>query len=195
MGTDINGYVEVYNNIEQRWQIALDLEWLNLRNYKMFASLFDVRNGSYDFQSVAAHRGLPDDCAQETRNKHAYEAKNVGIHSTSWITWKELEAIDWDEHLANSENIECHFQYQGRDYTSWHYLAEMERLGQLTKSEIDLLLRGEDLPKDGKLYRYFKLRRRDARDVSPHWRILFDVMQAMASSFPERVRLVVWFDN
>ena len=98
MGVDIHGSVEFRDAAldEGRdwkvWYAVINAGIILDRSYAMFGSLFGVRN-STDFVSVAAGRGLPDDVSDEVRR----DAKGRGKHSFTWITWEELQAVNWDE--------------------------------------------------------------------------------------------------
>lgn len=199
MGTDIHGCLEVYDGVDKKWRTVFDLDLLNLHNYQMFASLFGIRNTRYQFEPIAPYRGLPQDCTEETQNKYKddngfREEESVDAHSVSWISWKELEAIDWDEHPGEPEEIWLHDP--GSPFTSCYLLEEMKEMSRLTEREIELLRGGEEVSKEGIRYQYFKRRRRDALHAGSHWRLLFDLLQALAEDpMTPEVRLIVWFDN
>jgi hypothetical protein len=62
------------------------------RNYALLGSLSGVRNAT-DFAPVAADRSLLHNLSVRTGRDAEWEK----YHSHTWVTWKELEAVDWDE--------------------------------------------------------------------------------------------------
>ena len=97
MGVDIHGSVEFRDAAldEGRdwryWHAVINAGIVLDRSYAMFGSLFGIRNPT-DFVPVAAGRGLPDDVSEEVKGN----AEGEGHHSYTWITWEELQSVDWD---------------------------------------------------------------------------------------------------
>lgn len=97
MEVDIHGSVEFRDaNLDEGrdwkdWYAVINAGIILDRSYAMFGSLFGVRNPT-DFVPVAADRGLPDDVSEEVKG----DAEGEGNHSYTWITWEELQAVDWD---------------------------------------------------------------------------------------------------
>lgn len=104
MGTDISGFVECRawradeGERDLVWRAAADLFLLNdTRNYDAFGCLFGVRNFA-NFRPLAAERGRPVDASEEVRAELDRLAPWPDqAYGTTWITWAELEAVDWDE--------------------------------------------------------------------------------------------------
>ena len=123
MGCDIHGWVEValpkhiihvlnrvLNHFElekvalprylkdndkyRLWVPVLQIDYVVGRNYCMFGNLFGVRNYKL-FEPIAAGRGIPDDVSDLVRND--YEGWGPDAHSESFITYKEVKSIDWNE--------------------------------------------------------------------------------------------------
>ena len=85
--------------------------WFDSRNYDAFAILANVRNGrgfagcdtGSGFRPIAMPRGLPHDMSDEVARldydhpEHDDDAcdVNLGDHSKSWVTLRELLAVDW----------------------------------------------------------------------------------------------------
>jgi hypothetical protein len=103
MGTDMSGFLEYrasQDGREAAWYTAHDLDSLNdIRNYDAFGCLFGVRNYA-NFRPLAACRGLPADASATVSARFAQLAEwygEDGFHGTTWITWAEVKAVDWDE--------------------------------------------------------------------------------------------------
>jgi len=95
MGTDIHGWVENrYSTRPDKWWRVLDISTIVRRNYTLFARLFGVHN-SLNLPSVAPSRGLPDNVDEQV--KEEYDAMQPDSHSASYITWPEIEQINWEE--------------------------------------------------------------------------------------------------
>ncbi|MEN6425986.1 MAG: hypothetical protein ABFE13_11520 [Phycisphaerales bacterium] len=97
MGTDIHPIIEI--KTDSGWKIGATNVPRD-RNYVAFAILADVRNG-YGFAGVdtgdpvvpiSQPRGLPEDSPAAT----AFDEGYFGDHSFSWVTLKELLALDLD---------------------------------------------------------------------------------------------------
>lgn len=75
--------------------------WYDGRNYRLFAMLADVRNGSGSagadtgdrIEPIADPRGLPDDASEEVRQSS--ERWGIDGHSHSYLTLAELLGVDW----------------------------------------------------------------------------------------------------
>ncbi len=150
MGTDIRGWVEVrhadvdvFMN-EVFWFAVIDLVGLVSRNYSMFGSLFGVRNHA-DFQPIAAGRGLPPDPSPAVR---AEAMNSSDFHSHTWVSWRELKAVDWDE----SALAGMAFGY--RRGQEQHSLGIYLPLDDLRRRE------GESWVEDDMLFRVDKITRR-----------------------------------
>jgi hypothetical protein len=97
MGVNIDGRVEIQNAFFEQperndWHAVIDAGFILDRDYTMFGSMFGVRN-STSFAPVAANRGLPADASEDLEALAIAE----GNHSHTWITWNELQAVNWDE--------------------------------------------------------------------------------------------------
>ncbi|MFB6616166.1 hypothetical protein ACFCV9_18460 [Streptomyces sp. NPDC056367] len=102
MSTEVSGMIEcrpwrtLWDDDDQEagWQGAVDLFLLNTGNaYSALACLFGVRN-SYGFRPLSEGRGLPTDMSDAARSDFA---AYPDAHGTTWITWAEIAAADWDE--------------------------------------------------------------------------------------------------
>ena len=77
------------------------------QNSDMHGSLSGVRNVSR-YRPLAADRGLPSDLSlvaagQVERLRPHFATGEIG-HS-SWLTWTEIDAIDWDELAQTTEPV------------------------------------------------------------------------------------------
>lgn len=205
MGTDIGGFVEYRAPRGDRkpvWHSAHGLSSLNdVRNYDAFGCLFGVRNYA-NFRPLAAGRGLPADASATVSDRFAQLAEwygGDGVHSTTWITWAEVKAIDWDE-PAEKPDSRLH-QYRrtpsGLGMTgksSWSR-AFAEAVG-LERGEDREWPEGSEWLVGDTLYRSVTIRRRDAVAETGEWRPVWEAMRELAEQHgDDNVRLVVWFDD
>lgn len=138
MGTDIHIYVEVCDTdaqeggcqnwkSAQQWEIDED-GWLNTtdkpsfslnRNYRLFAMLADVRNGTGfagvdmgdALNPIDYPRDIPFDASPQVHQKYA--AWGDDAHSASWFTVDELLEYDWTQSVVNRGVM------SGVDYWKW----------------------------------------------------------------------------
>jgi hypothetical protein len=90
MGTDILGWVEIRLKKNDFWIGVVKIDYLVERNYRMFDLLFGGRSGNFD-TALAAKRGRPFPLSGEVDERGYSE-------ELTWITWNELEAVDWSQH-------------------------------------------------------------------------------------------------
>ncbi|UXY39844.1 MULTISPECIES: hypothetical protein [Streptomyces] len=104
MSTDVSGMIEcrplarIYGEDDEDavWHAGIDLFLLNIGNaYDALACLFGVRN-SFGFQPLAEDRGLPHDASDGLRAEFDAWSGPPHPYGTTWITWAELAAADWD---------------------------------------------------------------------------------------------------
>lgn len=191
MGCDIHGYIEVqrYEN-SSYWRPLLDIRGVVSRSYDTFGSLFGVRNYA-GFDPLFADRGLPEDVGYTTRDE--YGSWGVDAHSASYVTYDELQAVDWDEESeipdrrysvldADGEPTGAKFSYA----SGWADVIEANE---------DALARGEAVPNeagDKYLQRRYQTRA-DALSGAWEW-LLFEQWPLLEDRFPA-TRMIVWFDN
>lgn len=210
MGTDIRGYVEIRSPWTEAWRSVVEIRPLVGRNRDAFGCLFGVRNTAR-FAPIAAQRGLPDDLSDEVRTiAEHYQPLEGAFLDSSWISWAELKAIDWDEQALATDL--CIHIYRRDARGEWVYdsksewqrpprtvplpLSEQEAFARAMEEEIanpQGLPEGQEWEADGKLYRSVRLRRADA--IDDKWRLVFEMMETLARRYGDtNVRLVVWFD-
>ena len=166
---DIHGWVEVALNSPDVWAAVISIDVLVERNQSLWGWLFQSDGV---FASVAPGRGLPADVsgriAQEVDILQAL-ADERQMHSFTWASWREIEAIDWDAPPL-----------QGARATANVLIGQtpepQEVQPQIVRRELKT--------------------RRDTLEYAPGWRLLFDLMRRVAEQYgSDRVRLVVWFEN
>ncbi|MFD8292363.1 hypothetical protein ACFV2B_29640 [Streptomyces lavendulae] len=105
MSTDVSGMIECRpgarpwgpDDEDTVWEVAIDLLLLNRGNaYDGLACLFGIRN-YFGFRPLAEGRGFPDDASDGLRDEFADCGGPRYVHGTTWLTWAELEATDWQE--------------------------------------------------------------------------------------------------
>ncbi len=111
MGVDIRGFVEcrAWPDVwDSRWQAAIDLCLLySARNYDAFGCLFGVQNYA-NFRPIAPDRGLPAEVSDSVRAQFERQSQLPDqTFGSTWITWAEVQAIDWDE-LAEAPDSRVH---------------------------------------------------------------------------------------
>lgn len=199
MGTDAYGWIECRPWPDTRstagpWLAAVDLRLLNIsRNYRAFACLFGVRNEH--FAPIAAGRGMPRDASAEVR-----AAPDSYDHSTSWITYAEVEQIDWDEPLAAPNERITHYRHGPDGPVATGALGWTPDFGRLTGMTPSSLHRIEESWPDQDqwdagdiLYRYEPTPRRDVEGLDA-WAPVWAAMKLLADLHgSQNVRLTVWF--
>lgn len=105
MSTDVSGMIECRpgarlwgpEDEDSVWEAGIDLFLLNRGNtYDGLACLFGIRN-SFGFRPLAEGRGLPADVSDGLRSEYAAHGGPDDVHGTTWLTWAELAATDWQE--------------------------------------------------------------------------------------------------
>ncbi|MFE7512265.1 hypothetical protein ACFU8I_13775 [Streptomyces sp. NPDC057540] len=205
MGTDIGGFIEYRmprDDQQPAWYGAHDLSSLDdVRNYDAFGCLFGVRNFA-NFRPLAAGRGFPADASATVRARFAQLSEwygEDGLHGTTWITWAEVKAVDWDEPAEKPDSrLHQYRQTQGglrmTGKASWSP-AFAEAVG-LEPGEVREWPDGSEWLVGDTLYRSVTLRRRDAVSESGAWQPVWEAMQELAEQHgDDNVRLVVWFED
>ncbi|MGQ4385189.1 hypothetical protein [Streptomyces sp. SAS_270] len=105
MSTEVSGMIECRpgarlwgpDDEDSVWHAAIDLFLLNNGNaYVALACLFGIRN-YFGFHPLAEGRGFPGDVSEGLRIEYAAYGGPPDVHGTTWITWAELVAADWQE--------------------------------------------------------------------------------------------------
>lgn len=200
MGTDIYGFIECRHGYSADgdpapfWQPAIELDHLyDYRDYAAFGSLFGVRNHPGGLEPLALARGLPEDVSETVSQAH------LG-HGTTWITWAELAAADWEEATPEPDTY-LHRYRRSAPGDAWVFEERafpVDRLAELS---------GQAPPPDGRgwpagtewedgdvLLRIEPLTRRQTVHAAT-WAPVLTAMRVLAERHGDTcVRLVVWFD-
>jgi hypothetical protein len=184
VGADIRGWVEVRDATldedigEILWSAVIDAGSLLSRNYTMFGALFGVRNHS-DFKPVAGGRGLPDPVSPTVKTE-ATEWDDY--HSHTWVSWRELKAVDWDE--RDLAGLAFGYRKGEESHSIGKYLDRSDsRRGE-----------GSTWSEGDTTYRVETITRREA--LGRECELLFRLMEILAERYgDDYVRLVVWFFN
>ncbi|WP_257137776.1 hypothetical protein [Streptomyces sp. b84] len=74
---------------------------------------------------MAEDRGFPDDASDELRAEFAGYGGPDDVHGTTWLTWAELDAADWQE--TNASGTRTRASAAGTD-TDWGRVWSVMRL-------------------------------------------------------------------
>ncbi|MER7174460.1 hypothetical protein [Streptomyces mesophilus] len=105
MSTEVSGMIECRpgarlwgpDDEDSVWHAAIDLFFLDTGNaYDALACLFGIRN-YLGFRPLAEGRGLPTDASDGLQTECAGYGGSPDTYGTTWITWAELAAADWQE--------------------------------------------------------------------------------------------------
>lgn len=197
MGCDIHGYVEVdkrHRQDDSWWKSAGSLFPFVGRSYDAFGCLFGVRNYS-QFDPVAADRGIPHNASRTVTKE--YESWGVDAHSASYLTYEEIQDIDWQEN-AVAPDARYSILDENKEPTGTKFsLGPASGWSDIVEENKEAIEAGEPVPgPDGENYiQRRRLTREEALSGAWDW-LLNDYMDLLADRFGEdRVRMVVWFDN
>ncbi|MCT9082091.1 hypothetical protein [Streptomyces fulvoviolaceus] len=104
MSTDVSGMIECRplariweeGDEDAVWHATIDLSLLNTGNaYDALACLFGIHN-SFGFRPLSEDRGLPQDASDGLRDAFNAWGGPEDARGTTWISWAELAAADWD---------------------------------------------------------------------------------------------------
>lgn len=210
MGVDVCGWIECQNpdpdldSGDEPWSAAIDIHFLTQgRDYDAFGSLFGegLLGNSSGLRPIAPRRGLPPDVSAQVRADADRSADGASGHS--WVTWAEIQAIDWDE-LGEQPDRRVHIYTRDADGTlrfetkALYDAALTEGLRAVVdKEEAESQLSpriwqaGAEWELGGKVYRVERLSRSETREF---WSGVFFFMEYLARRYgADGVRLVVWF--
>jgi hypothetical protein len=203
MGIDAYGWVEVKNGFG--WWLPVVQAWPLLdRSRNLFGSLFWSDNRT-NFKPIVPERGLPDDCSTQVKTEFAELATNCNeespevYYSCTWITLREIQAIDWEEeapvepyHIwvverGEEGRIQTHEEVYQRSQLLQKFALSEEALDAAWKS-------GQKWVVDGKQYQILRPLDKRKEALTAGWQTLFKVMEVLAQQYGAYgVRLVVWF--
>lgn len=200
MGTDIHGWVEVQSKATDSWFPVIDVSSLVDRNYTLFSWLFGmklvgVKNRASDIKPLAPGRGLPQDVSEGAKADYedAISKFPQEFHSATWITWAEIQSINWDEVV---EDRILRFRI-GKPANTWVESWKddfLEVYADHWQGDADDLKPGHTWEHGQYSYRVEATRRRDVLEGG--WALLFRLLEVLATSYDANdIRMVVWFDN
>ena len=176
MGTDIHGWVEVNSLIG--WYAVVNAGWLLDRDYRMFGSLFGVRNNT-EFTPLASLRGLPENATAEARRVFG---DSESYHSLTYITLRELRSVDWDELALDG-------RASGRENGDSE-VCEATVLEKTDPRRID----GATWEEGKIVFSVKAVSRKESLGASGN--LVLNLMETLSARYSEdEIRLVVYFDN
>lgn len=204
MSTDIWGFIECRrdyreNDEETFWHATIDLDHLKVpRDYDAFGCLFGVCDNE-QFAPVAPVRGMPADASNRALTGYG----STGV-SASWVTWAEIERVDWEEESADPHPSVR--EYERGPQGDWRLLGRYHhaprRFVELSGLPSHAVERaGEHFAGGGQWIdgdRMFRVGRVSRREAVPdeRWGPIWTVMRTLADLHgDDDVRLVVWFDS
>lgn len=189
VGTDIYGFVECrwdrwLDEDDRRWHAAIDLDHLyNGRSYVAFGCLFGVRDAS--FAPLAADRGLPPDASPEAVADYGGWG---GAYGASWITWAELQAVDWEQTTTEAhERVHEYRRGAGGAWELYGLNSSLDRFAELSGIDDPRVLHragrfhpeGSEWHDGDRLFRIGRLRRKEAVP-DDEWAPVWAVMRTLA---------------
>ena len=211
MGWDITGMIECRASTTAHEAVWIAVRGLNSlyegRNYDSFGSLFGWKNYA-NFRPIAEGRGLPPDVSSEVKEDcERYDGEEAG---TTWISWAEIKAIDWEEESEQADsrihryerNDQGELIYKRKAIWDREFTELLESQQGVTEagmllSAIEALVmkpvraEGQQWEKGNVVYRAEKLKR---KEICNDWLATFKVMQELAVTYgDDGVRLIVWF--
>ena len=200
VGTDIHGWVEYWHPDLELWIGIIKLHNLvSYRNYELFVWLFGIGQRpdipmQWDFPPIAARRGLPSDASQEAATDYAADMARYPkeYYGTTWISWREVQTIDWDEPIED-RIVESRL---GRldGIRQWR-TPFLERHADLVPDQTESLRPGLRWTVGDHSYEVVATRRRDVLEQS--WELLFRLMEVLQTRIEDtdHLRWVVWFSG
>lgn len=169
MSQDVSGWVEIAWNPPDDWERVLSVGILVDRNRSLWSWLLQ---GSGAFPSAVPQRTLPGNLSAELLHEIEQLQPMVSqgeVHSFNWITWAEIENVDWS--MGPKE---------GREPKSVEPQYVVDANGHQRVILVEQI---------------YQTRQDTLRD-SPGWMLLFDLMRRLADRYGgDNVRLVVWFEG
>jgi hypothetical protein len=200
MGVDIHGWVEYWDPYIECWVGVIKLvDLVSDRNYPLFAWLFDIHKAlgaiQWDFSPIAGRRGLPPDASLSAAADYAADMERypTEYYGATWISWREVQAIDWDEPIEDMI-VESRQGRPGFGISHWRSQF-LQSHADLLPDRAESLHPGQCWTAGDKIYEVVASRRRDV--LEERWGLLFRLMEVLASSVEDadHLRWVVWFDG
>jgi len=182
MSTDIDGWIEVWDEYAEAWRAVMVVNnTLVDQDYDVFGLLFGVRNYA-GFEPVAPARGAPLDASRQVLATMPAEEDEYASGHT-WITLAEIKAIDPN---MSGATLEVYTFEPGPDGE----LVEMKHRSMEPKIKED----GAEWLEGDKLFRVRRTRAAVLYEDTG-WDRLIRIMEILAEKYDDqRIRMVVWFD-
>ncbi len=202
MGWDIYGCIEYQPEVELDavsalpWRVAIELsEVYDERDYDAFGSLFGLKNHT-GLKPLAADRGLPPNAS----NKAIRLCD--GLEHYSWISWEEMNAIDWQEQGTEPDKRLRAFKRDEEgnleliSAAAWNAeIAEVINfsLEEAIEGTVTWPIGAEWDLGNGLIYRALLRTRRDTI-CEENWKPVWDTMEELSDKYGDsHVRLLVGF--
>jgi hypothetical protein len=142
MGTDLAGWVELYNPLSEMWSNVIRIDALDNRNYKLYEKLFGFKAHLGNVGEVIAPRGAPPSPSAGAESDFLADITNCPqeYFGLTWIGWNEIEAIDWDKPLDDR----VYSYHKGQPLDAWR--QETWKSNFIQRSPDAWQARPEDLP-------------------------------------------------
>ena len=188
---DLRGWVEVREGSGQRWQCIVDLEPLfpECPDSRVYESLFWPHADGLGFKTAAPGRGVPIDTSELVRADHSGEWFSELV-LVSWISWREIQDLDWEEISTYPESDEQpHVYWRDADGQLHYEGAAPGGYPQWWHPDDP-----ETFEADGKVLRYEHISRRRAFERSWGWPTLLKMLSTLGERYgADNVRVVVYF--
>lgn len=167
------------------------------RNYNLFAILADVRN-EYDIKPIDMPRGLPVDVSNEVQGEnHDWD---LGGHSYSYFTFKELLDYDWENHSVENEGFVDEYTYKNFKETGNPYPCSKDVDGgnvkKVLNSEMNRILKNKYSWEENKsFYTAIKWSEKFSEIAKVFLDNLNDYIFKNNIIDLDDYRIVFWFDN
>ena len=186
MGVNIRGWIEFRDAAldeslgEVDWHGVVDVGHFLPRNTNVFGCLFGIKNPSH-FVPIAANRDVPADASEQVK---ADTREQDWCFGHTWISWRELTQIDWDESVINAFVR----RYKKDENGEW------KSDGGFIPGPPFEYIEGASWQEGDTWNVIERISRADA--VEGTFDLTFDLMKRLAQDYgAEFVRLVVWFDG
>jgi hypothetical protein len=191
--TDLYGWVELYSPYSEMWCNVIRIDALDNRNYELYQWLFGIKKVLGSVQPIAEKRGMPPNPSAETESDYLADVTHFPqeYFGLTWISWTEIEAIDWgaplDDRVLERQKNQIHDIWQ----ESWKS-AFVQRHSDAWNTRPNHLAQGEPWEYGDS---YYRIEHTTGRELwRDGWDVLWVMAEALATKYGnENVRLVVWF--
>ena len=185
------GWVEVRDGEGSRWQGIVDVADLLAQcpDGPLYESLFWPGFAELGFKTIAPERGVPVDASGAVRADLS-AARYGDAYKHTWITWREIRDMDWDQLSALPDQDHLpHVYSRTADGRLVHEGVGAGGYAEWWQGKPEIF---ED---NGKILRYEHISRRKAFEQSMGWPSILTMLRALAQRYgADNVRVVVRFD-